>query len=67
MPDSSPTLIDTLLSPPVLLTFIVCALIAGIIIWILNGFHRRQRERLPDDQRIQQEATLQSLLDTVAE
>ncbi len=67
MPDSSPTLIDTLLSPPVLLTFIVCALIAGIIIWILNGFHRRQRERLLAAQRVHQEATLQRLLDTVAE
>ena len=67
MPDSSPTFIDTLLSPPVLLTFIVCALIAGVIIWVLNGLHRRQRERLLADQRVHQEATLQRLLDTVAQ
>jgi len=51
----------------VLLTFIVCALIAGVIIWVLNGLHRRQRERLLADQRVHQEATLQRLLDTVAQ
>lgn len=65
MPET--TFTDILLSPPVLLTFIVCALIAGVIIWFLNGVHRRQRERLLADQRAHQEATLQRLLDTVAE
>jgi hypothetical protein len=59
------TFIDTILSLPVLLTFIVCALVASIIIWFINGVHRRQRERLLADQRVHQEATLQRLLDTV--
>lgn len=63
MPEN--TFIDTILSLPVLLTFIVCALVASIIIWFINGVHRRQRERLLADQRVHQEATLQRLLDTV--
>jgi len=62
-----PTFTDIILSPPVLLTFIFCALVAGVIIWFLNGVHRRQRERLLADQRVHQEATLQRLLDTVAD
>lgn len=67
MPETTLTFADTLLSPPVLLTFIVCALLAGIIIGFINGMHRRQRERLLADQRAHQEATLQRLLDTVAD
>ena len=62
-----PTFTDIILSPPVLLTFIFSALVAGVIIWFLNGVHRRQRERLLADQRVHQEATLQRLLDTVAD
>ena len=62
-----PTFTDIILSPPVLLTFIFCALVAGVIIWFLNGVHRRQRERLLADQSVHQEATLQRLLDTVAD
>ena len=62
-----PTFTDIILSPPVLLTFIFCALVAGVIIWFLNGVQRRQRERLLADQRVHQEATLQRLLDTVAD
>ena len=62
-----PTFTDIILSPPVLLTFIFCALVASVIIWFLNGVHRRQRERLLADQRVHQEATLQRLLDTVAD
>jgi len=67
VPDTPATLGEVLLSPPVLLTFIVCALLAGVIIWVINGVHRRQRERLLADQRVHQEATLQRLLDTVAD
>jgi len=62
-----PTFTDIILSPPVLLTFIFCALVASVIIWFLNGVQRRQRERLLADQRVHQEATLQRLLDTVAD
>jgi len=67
MPETAPTFADTLLSPPVLLTFIVCALAAGVIIWLVSGIHRRQREHLLADQRTHQEATLQRLLDSVAD
>lgn len=65
MPET--TFSDIIFSPPVLLTFIFCALVAGVIIWFINGVHRRQRERLLADQRVHQEATLQRLLDTVAD
>lgn len=65
MPEA--TFTDIIFSPPVLLTFIFCALVAGVIIWFINGAHRRQRERLLADQRVHQEATLQRLLDTVAD
>lgn len=66
MPES-PTLVETLLSPPVLLTFIACAVIAGLIIWLQGAWHRRQRERLLADQRRYQDATVERLLDSVAE
>ncbi len=56
-----------LLSPPVLITIIVCALIFGVITWLISAWHRRQRERILADQRGYQEATVQRLLDSVAD
>jgi cytochrome c biogenesis protein ResB len=60
------TIWSVLLSPPVLVTFIVCALLFGGVAWLMNAWHRRQRERLLADQRGYQEATVERLLDSVA-
>jgi len=56
-----------LLSPPVLVTFIVCAVLAGLIIWLLAKWQSRQRERSLSQQRGHQEATIERLLDSVAQ
>ena len=58
---------DVLFSPPVLITFIVCALIAGLIIWAMSVWQRRQREHSLSAQRRQQEDTIKRLLDSVAD
>jgi len=55
-----------LLSPPVLVTFIVCALLAGLIIWLLHAWQRRQRHVALAEQRESQETTIERLLDSVA-
>jgi len=55
-----------LLSPPVLVTFIVCAALAGLILWLLAKWQSRQRERSLSQQRGHQEATIERLLDSVA-
>jgi len=55
-----------LLSPPVLVTFIVCALLAGLIIWLLHAWQRRQRGVALAEQRESQETTIERLLDSVA-
>ena len=55
-----------LLSPPVLITFIVCALLAGLIIWLVSVWQRRQRGVVLAEQRQNQEATIERLLDSVA-
>ncbi|NLG50409.1 MAG: hypothetical protein GX552_09905 [Chloroflexi bacterium] len=56
-----------LFSPPVLITFIVCAIVAGLIIWAMSAWQRRQREHSLSDQRRQQEDTVKRLLDSVAD
>ena len=61
MPEN--TFIDTILSPPALLTFIVCALVASII-WFINGVHRGNAS-VSWQTSVHQEATPQRLLDTV--
>jgi len=58
---------DVLFSPPVLITFIVCAIIAGLIIWAMAAWQRRHREHSLSDQRRQQEDTVKRLLDSVAD
>ena len=58
---------DILLSPPVLVTFIVCAALAALVIWLLQAWQRRQRGVALAEQRQNQEATIGRLLDSVAQ
>jgi Skp family chaperone for outer membrane proteins len=62
---SSP--LSVIFSPPVLVTFILCALVAGLVIWVWSGWQRRQREHALAEQRRTQEATLSRLLASVAD
>lgn len=57
---------NQLLSPPVLLTFIVCAFLAGLIIWAISAWQQRQRSIALAKQRENQEATIKRLLDSLA-
>lgn len=57
---------NQLLSPPVLVTFIVCLLFAGVVIWLVSAWQRRQRNVALAEQRESQEATIKRLLDSLA-
>jgi hypothetical protein len=61
------TLIQVLLSPPVLLTFIICACLAGLIIWLVGKWQRHQSDVALAQQRRMQEGTIERLLNSVAE
>ena len=50
-----------------LLTFIVCALLAALVVWLVVVWQRRGRNAVLADQRTQQEATIERLLDSVAQ
>lgn len=65
--DSGPSFLSVVFSPPVLVTLFVCALLAGLIIWLVNVWQRRGRAAALAEQRVLQEATLQRLLDSVAD
>jgi len=65
--ESGKTLDSILLSPQVLVTFIVCALLAGLIVWLLGLKDRRQREKILAEQRRQQEATIERLLNATTQ
>ena len=65
MPEND-TIWSVILSPPVLITFIVCVLLFGAVAWLINAWHRRQRDRLLSEQRGYQEATVERLLDSVS-
>jgi hypothetical protein len=67
MATESPTLIQTLLSPPVLLTFIVCAALSALIIWLAVKWQRHQAHASLAQQRQMQEGTIERLLNSVAE
>jgi hypothetical protein len=66
MAESNPSLLSIIFSPPVLLTFIVCAILAAAIVWLVMTWQRRGRSAVLADQRTQQEATIERLLDSVA-
>lgn len=57
---------ETILSPEVLVTFIVCAALASVVIWLIHKWQGRQREKVLSRQRLQQESTIGRLLDSVA-
>jgi len=54
---------DVLFSPSVLITFIVCAAIAGVIVWLRGKWIGRRQQQQLAEQRRQQEATLERLLE----
>jgi len=66
-PTTQTDLASLILSPPVLVTFILCALLAGIVIWLVNAWQRKQRAGALAEQRSQQEATIQRLLDSLTQ
>jgi len=55
------------LSPQVFITFILCALVAGLIIWLLGMGNRRRRDKALSEQRRQQEETIQRLLNSTTQ
>jgi len=63
----SQSLIATLLSPEVLVTLIICAFLAGVIIWLVSKWQRRQRNSALAGQRVQQEAAIGRLLDALSQ
>ena len=64
---TSPGLGQILLSPPVLITFIVCTALAALVVWLYSVRTQRQRQSTLAEQRGQQEATIKRLLDSVAQ
>jgi len=65
--NSDQGVVATLLSPPVLLTFIVCAALAGLIIWLLSVRQRTVRNRALAEQRAHQESAIERLIDSVTD
>lgn len=61
MPEA--TFAETLFSPPVLLTVLVCALLAGLILWLRALWASRRQQQALSEQRRQQEATVERLLE----
>jgi uncharacterized protein YecA (UPF0149 family) len=57
------TLGEILLSPPVLITLIVCAIVAGALLWVRGLWAGRRQQRALDEQRRQQETTVERLLE----
>ncbi|MFH1084641.1 MAG: hypothetical protein V1772_02595 [Chloroflexota bacterium] len=60
------TLWQVLFSPPVLITFIICALLGAIALWLALRWQRRSGVQTLAQQRTHQEATIERLLDSVA-
>ncbi len=58
-----PTFWDMVFSPQVLVTIIVCAAITGFVVWLRDKWIARQQQHALGDQRRQQEATLERLLE----
>jgi len=64
VPPENQTLAEMLVSPPVLITFLVCALLAGLVLWVVSLRHKRQLDRALGKQRRYQDATVERLLDS---
>ncbi|MGI6367412.1 MAG: hypothetical protein ACOX2L_03475 [Anaerolineae bacterium] len=58
-----PTFWQTVLSPPVLLTIMACALVTGVLVWLRGKWTGRQQQAALSEQRKQQEATVERLLE----
>lgn len=58
-----PTFWDLVFSPEVLVTIIVCAAITGLVVWLRGKWIGRQQQQALGEQRKQQEATLERLLE----
>lgn len=57
---------EIVFSPPVLVTFILCAMLAALAIWLALGWQRRRLTKTLAHQRSQQEATVEHLLEAVS-
>ena len=58
---------DILFSPPVLLTILAMLALAAIVIWVLISLQNRRRGHMLGEQRTLQEATIERLMDSVAQ
>lgn len=63
--EGNPSFVSTLLSPQVLVTFILCAFLAGVALWLASAWRKRQETKSLSQQRGQQEATIERLLDSM--
>lgn len=61
-----PTFWDMIFSPQVLVTIIVCAAITGFVVWLRDKWLARQQQKALGEQRKQQEATLERLLEATS-
>jgi len=59
--------VETLTDPKVLVTFIICAVLGALAVWLAVALTNRKREIALREQRKQQEATIARLLDSIAE
>ncbi len=60
------TLTEVIFSPPVLITIIVLAILAGVLLWVRGLLAARREQRLLAEQRRQQEATVERLLEATS-
>ncbi len=57
----------TLFSPPVLVTFIICAFLAALALWLASTWQKRQRRQALAEQRAHQESAIERLIDSIAD
>jgi hypothetical protein len=64
MPEA--TFWETMFSPPVLVTIIVCATITGVVVWLRGKWVAHRQQQALAEQRRQQESTLERLLEATS-
>lgn len=57
--------ISVLLSPPVVITIVICLIVVAALLWLVALLGRRQRDRALAQQRLNQETTLERVLDSM--
>ncbi len=67
MPTENSSFAETLLSPPVLITFIVCALLGALVVWLVSLRYKRKLDKALGEQRKYQDATVERLLDSTTQ